>query len=339
MKINKDELLNALEIVKPGLANKELIEQSTSFAFMNERVVTYNDEISISHPVEGLEIEGAVQAQELYQLLSKLKKDDIEIIVEDNQIILKASSRSKAGLTLQQEIKLPLEEIGDQGKWKKLPEDFIRHVNFAIGACSRDMSRPVLTCVHVNKEGRIESSDGYCINRCELEENMPVKTFLIPATSAVTLVKLGPTKIAEGKGWIHFQTDAGTIMSCRVFEDEYPDISDFLEVEGIEIKFPRTTNEVLDRASVFSKRDHFLDEEVVVTLEDNRMKVSSKSDSGWLQEEINIKYDDSPISFSVTPYLLRGILEETLTCIICENRLKFEGAGWVYVTVLKTAAK
>ena len=67
MKVNKEKLRQALEIVRPGLANKEVIEQATSFAFMDGRVVTYNDEISISHPVEGIEIEGAVKADQLYQ--------------------------------------------------------------------------------------------------------------------------------------------------------------------------------------------------------------------------------------------------------------------------------
>ena len=69
MKLNKTDLQKALEIVKPGLANKEMIEHSTSFAFIGGRVVTYNDEISLSHPVEGLEIEGAIHAEELYKLL------------------------------------------------------------------------------------------------------------------------------------------------------------------------------------------------------------------------------------------------------------------------------
>jgi len=55
-----------------------------------------------------------------------------------------------------------------------------------------------------------------------------------------------------------------------------------------------------------------------------------------LEEEINMKYDDDPISFDITPYLLSGILTETLTCVISEDRLKFEGAGWVYVTILKS---
>jgi len=77
MNIQKEQLKKALETVKPGLAGKEIIEQSTSFAFMGDRVVTYNDEISISHPVEGLNLTGAIRAEELYQLLSKLKREEI----------------------------------------------------------------------------------------------------------------------------------------------------------------------------------------------------------------------------------------------------------------------
>ena len=49
------------------LANRELIEQSTSFAFMKNLVVTYNDEISITHPVEGLNLTGAIKADEFYK--------------------------------------------------------------------------------------------------------------------------------------------------------------------------------------------------------------------------------------------------------------------------------
>ena len=52
MKINRKELLDTLSIVSPGVSNKEMaIEQATTFAFLKDRVVTYNDEISISHPI------------------------------------------------------------------------------------------------------------------------------------------------------------------------------------------------------------------------------------------------------------------------------------------------
>ena len=213
--MKKQDLLTALETVKPGLASKEMIEQSTSFAFMNGQVVTYNDEISLSHPIPDLEIKGAVQAEELYKLLNRLKEDEIEVEIKKNELRLE-SGNTKAGLTLQQEIKLPLEEIGETGKWKILPENFLKHVRFAMTCCSRDMSRPVLTCVHISKEGLIEGSDSLRITRCQLEGEMPVKTFLLPVSASVEVVKLEPTKVAEGDGWIHFKTDEGTILSCRI---------------------------------------------------------------------------------------------------------------------------
>jgi len=336
--MKKQDLLIALETVKPGLASKEMIEQSTSFAFINSKVVTYNDEISLSHPIGNLEIEGAIQAEELYKLLNRLKKDEIEVEIKGSELLLQ-SGNTKAGLTLQQEIKLPLEEIGEQGKWETLPEGFLPHVRRAMASCSRDMSRPVLTCVHISKEGVIEGSDGFQITRCQLEEEMPVKTFLLPASAAVEVTKLKPTKIAEGDSWIHFQAKEETILSCRIFEDTFPNTKEFMKVEGVEIILPKQIDEILDRAAVFAKRDHFLDESVTLTIGEKCVMVESKSDAGWFKESARMRYNDSPINFSITPYLLRDILKETNVCVVCENRLKFEGTGWGYITTLREEVK
>src|SRR5690554_5571655 len=124
LQVKKAELQAALEKVKPGLADRELIEQATSFAFMNGRVVTYNDEISISHPVQDLDVEGAIKAEALYSFLNRVKQDIITIDVDDNQVKIKAG-RSKAGLVLEKEVKLPVEEVGEIGKWMPLPEGFV----------------------------------------------------------------------------------------------------------------------------------------------------------------------------------------------------------------------
>ena len=336
--MKKQHLLTALETVKPGLAAKEMIEQSTSFAFMNGRVVTYNDEISVSHPVKDLEIEGAIQAEELHKLLTRLKEDEIEVKIKGGELLLK-SGKTEAGLTLQKEITLPLEEIGKTGKWKDLPEDFLSYVRRAMATCSNDMSRPVLTCVHVSKEGVIEGSDSFRITRCRLEEEMPVEEFLLPASAAIQVIRIKPTKIATGDGWIHFKTEEDTILSCRVFEDEFPDTAPFLKVEGMEIVLPKQIDEILDRAAVFAKRDHFLDEIVTITIGDNHILVSSKSDAGWFKEPARMRYSDKPITFSITPYLLQDILKETNVCVMCEDRLKFEGAGWEHITTLRENAE
>lgn len=342
IQISKQHLLKALETVKPGLANKEIIEQSTSFAFLDGKVITYNDEISITHPVEGLKnLSCAVNADELYRFLSKVKGDDLILSTNTNEITL-TSGRSKIGLILQQEIKLPIESIGGIGKWKDLPSDFLEAIAFTKMGCSGDYSIKggILTCVHVNSKGILESSDDLRIIRWKLEQEMPVKTFLIPADSVENVVRIKPTKIAEGKGWIHFQSEEGSVISCRVLEkDSYVDISPYLDTEGILITFPKTTLDALDRAMVFSKREYLLDEEVEITIENRILRIESKSNKGWFREEINIRYNEEPISFLILPHLLRDILLKISTCTIGEDRLKFEGAHWVYVSALKEKVK
>lgn len=335
--MKKAELLLALEIVKPGLAGKEVIEQSTSFAFMEGRVVTYNDEISISHPVADMEITGAIQASELYLILKKIKQEEIEIEITDSEIQLTAG-RVKVGLTLQQEIKLPLEEIGTITKWKTLPEGFLQAMRMAMYSCSANNSEPILTCVHVNQEGFVEGSDGFRVMRTTLAKKFPVPTFLIPAPVVNTLIKLNPVKVSAGDGWVHFKTETETVMSCRVFEESFPNTTELLNVEGLEFTFPRTINEILDRASVFSKSEGgSVQEDVTVILEKNRIKISSQSDTGWFSEEANIKYGEDRLEFNIVPSLLKNILASVLTCSFNGRILKFVGEGWEFITLVKVS--
>lgn len=336
MKVNKKDLLEALEIVKPGLANKELIEQSTSFAFQGGRVITYNDEISISHPIKGLDLEGAVKADRLYALLAKLKKDEIGLTVTKNEVLI-TCGRAHAGLTLQSEIKLPLDEeaVTERGKFLSLPEKFLKAMEFAVSSCTKSNSDPILTCVHVNKEGFVEASDNYRITRCDLGQGMPVDTFLIPALSVLDMLRLKPIKVAEGQGWIHFRTEHGTVISCRLFEDQFPDTSSMLRVKGTRLVLPKNIPYVLDRAGVFAKRDHSLDESVEITIEKDNFKIYAEADSGWFEENVPIKYNGSTINFNITPYLLKSILTETQACEVSEKKLKFEGEGWIYIALLR----
>ena len=334
MKIKKEALTKALTLVKPGLANKEIIEQSTSFVFTKGSVRTFNDEISISHPVKDLDLEGAVNADEFYRFISKVKRDEIEIELKENQLYFTAA-RTKAGLTLQEEITLPLESIGKKGNWKHLPDDFSYYLSLAIGACSNDMSRPILTCVNITQEGKIIGSDSYCLMTCEIGEKIPIDDFLLPASSALEVLKIQPTQIAEGDGWVHFRNKDKTEISCRTFEDSYPDTSAYETVEGVELTFPKSMLQKLELARVFAKRDHILDEEVIITVRNNRMTIKAKSETGWIEDEANMRYDDDPVRFSITPYLLEDILKGTHDFVLSENAAMFSGAGWKYITMLR----
>ena len=337
MKIKKIDLLEALEIVKPALASKEsaaITDQTTSFAFLRNRIITYNDEISISHPIPDLGVQGAVEAKSLYQIIAKVKKDEIEILEGDNEILL-TSGRMKAGLTIKKEITLPLEEVEAKKDWYKLPATFLNLLGFTANVCGRDMSRPVLTCVHINKAGFLEGSDGFRLVNCQLGEEMSIRTILIPAKSALEVVKFDPVEISDGSGWVHFRSEQGSVLSCRILTDTYPDASKLFIKEGAEIVFPKTISALLDKAGVFAARDIVLEESVEITLADNRMQVKSKSETGWYEESVNVKHKGDKIHFTITPYLLKGILKETNTCIYSKSALQFESENWKYLSMLR----
>lgn len=331
--MKKSDLLTALEIVKPGLANKEIVDQATSFAFIDGGVTTFNNEISISHPVTGVNIEGAIQASELYQFLKKVKVEEIEMETTDNEIILKAG-RSRAGLIRQAEIKLPLKEINEHKNWQPIPEHFLKAIEMTSGVCAQSVTKPIMNSVHICDKGYVEGSDNYRIMRHRIGK-LPMKTFLIPSGSAKELLKLDLVEMAEGKGWVYFRSKTGTVISCRMFADKYPNTDTFLKVTGTEITFPADIREILERAEIFCNSTKIADDTVEITLKSKRLLFSSKSDTGWFKESVETDYNGAPITFLITPTLFRNILNETKSGVLSERFLKFQGVNWEYVGVLK----
>ena len=337
MKINKTNLQQALEIVKPGLSNNEIIEQSTSFAFFGDRVVTYNDSISLSCPVEHLNLTGAIRAEELYKFLRQIEKEEIQVKSSENEIKLK-SGNARAGIRLEKEVKLPIEEKGniDPTGWKSLPEDFIEDLDFIKDGASKDMSRRVLTCVHVRK-GILETSDGYQIMRVNLdsENSFPYPGTLIPAENISEIIKVEPSQIFLTDGWLHFKNQQDVVISCRILEDSFPDTDSFFDIEGDKLIFPKKMTKILDRVTVFTKKDHLVDEEMQIILDNNKLMVKGSNDYGWFKEVAPVKYKGQRVSFWIAPYLLKNILKRSNECRLGNEKIKFEGSGWEYVAVLR----
>jgi len=335
MKIDKQQLQEALEIVKPGLANTELIEQSTSFAFMGDKVVTYNDSISISHPVQQLDLEGAIRADELYEFIKRTDEDEINMSVSKNEVKMKAGN-AKAGLRLERDIILPIQETGQVSNWTELPEEFASNLDFIKDSASKDMSRRVLTCVNV-EEGLMEASDSFQIMRIHLgyDNQFLFPATLIPAENIPDIIKINPTEVGKTDGWIHFRNMEGTQLSCRVLVDDFPSTEQHFHAEGEQIEFPDNMDKILDRVMVFTKEDNLMDEEMQVLLKGNKLKVKGKNEYGWMEETAKVKYEGKKASFWITPYLLKNILDRTNECSLGEERIKFEGEDWEYVAVLR----
>ncbi len=345
MKINKGQLQEALAIVKPGLAIKELLEQSTSFAFLGNRVATYNDEISISHPVKGLDFRGAIKAEELYGLLSKLNEEEIRIKFKKNELLL-SCGKVEAGLKLEEEIILPVEdEIGKIKKWKKIsnPVQLIKHMEFAMRTCSNDMSQVKLTCICIRKNGLIQGSDGFRLVQCKGEE-MSVPDFLISATLVSNIATIMPVEISSNETWVHFRNKEKTIISCRMVNVEYVEqkvINRILKMSSSSaIEFPEKIEHMVDRLKTFAKRDYIFDEQIQVTMIDGQMTMKAEADitKSWVKERAKVNFKGE-ISFAVTPAVFSDILKETKSCILSDDKCKAKfvakDGSWEYMIMLR----
>lgn len=332
--MNTKEVLTALSIVKPGLSNKDLTDQATFFVFKKGRVITYNDHVTLSHPLD-VPFEGAIRANEMYQFLSKINTEEIDVIEKDEEIQIKAK-RAKAGLKIE-EIRMDTSQVEKKRKWIQLEEGFIDSLRFVVKAASTDATTPAITCVHI-ADGIMEASDRFrgCMAYCqELDECM------IPEYSIPTIVAISPTHICVEDEWVSFKNkESDTILSCRIFvADDFPNLEPLFEEsdDGIELTLPnKRLGAIVDKAAIFAKREFQFDEQLTITLSDKRMTLLSESNAGWFEEEVKIKYKGPEITFNIIPYLFSDILKEDNTSItLYENKIIFEYPDhWKYSAIL-----
>lgn len=332
MKIEVSKFKEALNCVKPALASKEVIEQTASFAFVDGHVVTYNDEISIRCPIVDVGFSGVIKADELIKFISKAKEKELDIVVSENEINMKVG-RAKTGFALNKEILLPLdEEIAEVGKWGKLPTDFVLACKFAVGCTSTDTSDPKLMCVHFSEKGSCEASDNNRLLVWNFTDKMPIKDTLIPYTSIREVIKITPTHVASGNGWVHFKNERGVVVSCRVFDEEYVDTNAILKLvkKLTPIEFPEGLIPILEKAEIF-RQNQDSDSGATLQLKDGKLLVTAESETAWFKEPIMCDIDVD-FTFSIAPYLLKDILKETREGSINENMLVFKNGAWTYIT-------
>lgn len=337
MRINRQEFLATLQAVSAGLAtSRETIEQSSCFIFKDERVWSYNQELACSapSPLSGIVGDCAVAGVPLMSQLEKWAEDEVGITVADGCLQLTGHNR-KAGIRREAEIQLPISDVEAPGKWKRLPEDFAE----AVAICQQCVSRDdqigfTLSCLHVHPEW-LESCDQFQIARYPL--TLPISgPTLIRRDSSKHLVKLEMKGISETPRWLHFKNKSGIVLSCRRYLDQFPDLSQMLEVEGNAASLPKGLIECLDKASVFSSQNADGDQ-VEIQMRKGKLKLRSDGASGWYEEIKKIIYDGEPIRFMIAPKVLAELCKNHDQCILSAERLKIDAKKFTYVTCLSAA--
>jgi len=323
--VNRQDLIDALTKVNPGLAKKELIEQSTHFIFDDDKIWTYNDQITIMHKFN-TGLTGAVKAEKFFKLLDKIPDETIQISGTEKGKIKLSGKKIKATINIDPDIKLqPIQVPGINSKqWEELPKNFSDAIAFAAFSASRNMARPELTCIWIT-DGQAVSCDSYRGTKYQLDSKME-QDFLLPATAAVELAKYTPYKIIIDGGWLHFINNEKTSFSCRTYYDEeYPAmIWKFFEIEGQKIVLPDDFLDAIGRAEIMLTADFDLDRFVLLTMEANTLTCKGEGIYGEFEETTDIDYSGEKIEIKVHPVLLSQILKHIQVMVVGE-RLLFHG--------------
>ena len=326
MKINRNEILKTLVVLQEGLSQKD-INQFSSIVFKKNYAFSYNDEVAVSHPIK-TDIVGAVPGKELYQLISKVSSEEVELTIKDNELFVKGS-RAKAGLRLEAEILIPLDELGTPDKWVGLPENFCEAVSFCMPTCCRDLTFPALVCVHITSE-YAESCDNYRVSRFEFVEASKAfkKPILVPARNLKSILNIEPVEFASTDGWVHFKNEDNVVVSSRVYQDEFPDVEGFLKVKGKKTNLPKKLNEVLDRANVLSDG-----ERITIDIGGDSLTVKAQGKAGWFEEKVKT-IEGVDCEFDITPEFLKSVLKLDAEMIVGKTMLAFKGENFIHSVLL-----
>ncbi len=340
--VNREEFLHTLESVQPGLSSREIIEQSSCFAFLDGKVVTYNDEIACSHACD-VGIVGAVKAEPLLAVLRKLSEDEITITQKNEEgkkgkilssELLIEGKRRKAGIRCEYEVLLPADKVEAPGKWEPLPEDFADAIALVVNSAGTDQQDFKMTCVHLHPKW-VEASDNFQVTRYRMKTGV-AEAMLVRASSLKHVPALGMTKFSVSDAWIHFKNPAGLVLSCRRYAetDDYPDMKPVLDCEGSQpITLPKGLGDAADRASVFSAETSD-ENQVRVELRPGKLRIRGTGATGWFQEVKKVKYQGEPMAFNIDPKLLQEVTKKYSSAEITEGKLKVDGGKWQYVTCL-----
>lgn len=341
MQVKKNELQTILEGLRPGLAKRDIVETLSNFTFSNNRICTFNDQISINHPFE-CDFECSVDGQNFYSIVVNSPGETVDLVMDGVDLIV-STKESKAVLKTVEVAnilsKIQLPEVKAPG-WKILPEDFLKGIKLCSFSVSKDLTRPSLTCVAALKD-KILSSDGLRISKFNLSKEMR-DDFLIPGTSASILVSYPVKRYVKSDSWVHFKTDSDVVFSSRTVLDEFPEVNDYFKVEEVvSFNLPKGLKEIVDSVAIITDQEFAVDRVIKISFlkKDKKIVCSGYGSLGSFERFCPFKEGENVqrnVFFDINPYFFSEILNNGSKMTLGEKYALFSEGNFEHVMCLPT---
>lgn len=334
-RVNREEFLNTLHRVSPGLSKRGTIAQSSCFVFADGWITTFNEEICCRSP-SGLpdDLTAAVQADPLLRWVDAVGEPELEISTTTREFQVRAG-RKKTGIRMEAEIVLPIDDVELPDSWQPLPDDWTRGVEQVMGTAGGADSDFMVRCVHIHPD-YVEACDRKHATRYHVKTPVD-EAFLVLATTIGHTINLDLTKIGQTGDWVHLRNKL-LIFSCRRHLEQYPTdgVTEMLKFRGESATLPKGAEIAAKLAGIFTA-DNKTDARVSVKLSDGRMTIRGDGSQGWASDDIDTAYHGDPVIFRISPEHLIRLVKNHSACELSSTRLRIVGDNWSYLTVLGKA--
>jgi len=182
--INREQLLNVLSELKPGLSSNEIISQMGHFIFDKNTITTYNDCVSVTRNFDtGLQC--SIDASDFMSLIERLKGDELELKQDKDNLIL-TSGKTKAIFKTSTEnfiedridiLKSYCEEI----VYKEISPFFIEGIELCYFSTASRAGKEYLTTILIDGKSII-ATDDYRVSWYEMPDFIWEGKIIIPSS-------------------------------------------------------------------------------------------------------------------------------------------------------------
>ena len=296
MIIKTEKIKQSMATIMPGIADKAkvTVEGADLVVFVNKKMMSYNSKVAVSVPMDIESEPFGVRAKDLFNLVSKIKEEEIEFEpdVPGNKLKIK-SGKLRATLIMQDTSSVSkLLAKMKFGEEKPLPANFVE----AVKATAIPDNITPLRGFAVGKVGDktlLVSTDRVRISSSVLNSDM--QQCLLDDTLVSDAVEFGTPKTYSIVGpWFHFGYDDGMHFSMIRSDDSafpFEAMGGALErakqlAVVAKFDFPETLAPVADRVTTMGSADEGSRIQCELKIESDKMTVIAQKSTGTAEEEI-----------------------------------------------------
>jgi hypothetical protein len=339
MLVNREELLQKLDLVLLGVGKRETIPQSKCFCFKDGRLYTWNDEVCFR--IEsglGNEICGAVLAIGLHKMLCKLDGvEEIDLEQERGRLRVQCTEPGtdkeiKMWFNMEREFKLAIHQVDDlPTEWNGVPDDFDEALSHVI-RCARDKCGIFMrTMIHITPR-YMESYDGQQMMHYKMRFPLQ-EAILVRKEGIKKAIGMGMIDMADTKDWLHFRSTSGVIMSTRKYFEYYHDLSPYYKDMGERFEWPDGLVDCLERMLLVTAEQSD-SERVRVEIKPidevhAQFSIEARGNTQGQGQTWVIPNEGFTVQFLINPVLLKEMASKWKTCELRKDCIIVRGTDWM----------